>query len=323
MTMTRRNRIALAYAAGLVAGLIVYVNLAHQGVLAWDFTWAWRGARELLAGSNPYRDPSLGFGHPFPSDAPLYYPLPAVFLATPVSWLAAPLAGALFMGISVGALTFMLAGERPERLLILASAPLFVSLNSVQWAPLLLALALVPQLGAIGPLLKPNLGIPLMTLRANRRSLIPAFGLFAVSLVVLPSWPLEWLHNLGANHNTIPLLVWPVGPLLLLALVGWRQRNARLLLLMALMPQRMIWYDQLPLLVIPRGWRQMAGVVILTWVGYIGWRWTGGVESLHVVDDIVAPWTIASLYLPALGLILWQSMPVPFALRLRHRPHPD
>jgi len=44
----------LTIAVGLLSALITYVRLLNGDIVAADFTWAWRGARLLFEGSDPY-----------------------------------------------------------------------------------------------------------------------------------------------------------------------------------------------------------------------------------------------------------------------------
>src|SRR5689334_5030706 len=86
---TLRRHLLIAALVAVVAGVLCWLRLAGFDKQAADFTWVWRGARELIAGRNPYHDPSIGRGHPYPADAPLYYPLPALLYALPLVWLPA------------------------------------------------------------------------------------------------------------------------------------------------------------------------------------------------------------------------------------------
>lgn len=62
-------------------------------------------------------------------------------------------------------------------------------------------------------------------------------GLLLASFVIQPRWPLEWISQLHGYQHFVPFLIVP-GPLLALALLRWRDRDARLLLLCCILPQR-------------------------------------------------------------------------------------
>src|SRR5438067_2059985 len=125
-----RQRLLIAVTIGLVSAAVCYARLTAQDIAAADFTWAWRGARLLIAGQNPYTDPALSRANSYPYDAPLYYPLPAVLLALPFAPLPPELAGAAFIGISAGLLAIGLTRDGYWRLTVFLSAPFWVALIS-------------------------------------------------------------------------------------------------------------------------------------------------------------------------------------------------
>lgn len=320
--MRTSSRIVLALIAGLVAGLVCYQALQARGELAADYTWVWRGARELLAGRNPYHDPRLGIGNPYPWNAPLYYPLPAVLLVAPLAWLPAEMSAALFTAASVGLLAFAAARDGGYRLLLLLSPSCYRAVTEGHWVLLVVALALLPGLAPLGALFKPTLGGALGLTWPSRRGMVTAAVVGLVSLPLLPSWPLDWLHNLAQHRHASPLLFAPAGLLLLLAALAWRRRAARLLLLLALVPQRLIWNDQLPLHLIPATARQQLALLATSWAGFLLWRLRlHGIHTLHAFDDASGPLVLLVLYLPALGLVLWQGRHE-VAAALRRRPSP-
>jgi hypothetical protein len=89
-------RLVVALCIGLLATALSYFLLHRDGRLAGDFQWPLRGAQALVSGQNPYEviQPS----GPYPFDAPLYYPLPAILVALPFAWL--PRAG-FFRGFTM------------------------------------------------------------------------------------------------------------------------------------------------------------------------------------------------------------------------------
>lgn len=302
-----RWRLLIACLVGLAAGVLCYHELLIHHTLAADYTWIWRGGRDLVHGRNPYRNPSLNPDNPYPWNAPLYYPLPAVLLGLPTIAAPATIAGAIFVALSFAALAFVLLGQERWRILILCSAPAFCAIRSAQWSPLVIAVSLIPVAVGVAPLLKPNLGVPMFIMKGGWKGIWIGAAAFIVSLLVMPGWPFSWLQNIRENRHTIPLLVYPFGPLLLLTLAGWRKRTSWQFLLFALIPQRMIWYDQFPLLIFPTTKRQTTFLLVTSWAGFIGWNLAGGKEKIHRVDDIVSLWVIVSLYLPTMLVVLWQA----------------
>uniref|UniRef100_A0A831TG60 DUF2029 domain-containing protein n=1 Tax=Thermorudis peleae TaxID=1382356 RepID=A0A831TG60_9BACT len=317
-----RQRILLALVIGLASTVLCYYNLVQRDQLASDFTWPWRGAMRLLNGQNPYDDPKLSPLFPYPFDAPLYYPMPALLVALPFTALPAELAGALFFGISSGLLAYGISRSGLHHLPLFLSAPFYVAAVVAQWSPLITAAAFLPALLPFA-FAKPNVGIPIVLSFPHRRGLILSAFVLGLSLLIMPRWPLEWLENVTTSHHQyrIPLTVLP-GPLLLLALVRWQRPAARLLLLFSLIPQRLWFYDQLSLWLLARSARESMLLSAASWVGYWGWRLLpDGDLRLGTSPETAAPWVVACIYLPALLVVLFRE-PSRRVLRARWRVTP-
>lgn len=311
MTSLRQHLLIAALVACVVAALC-WLRLVGFDKQAADFTWVWRGARELVAGRNPYRDASIGAGHPYPADAPLYYPLPALVYALPLAWLPAQVAGGIFFGISTGLLVFGLLrerpaqtrGKRPWRWALFLALPFWNAFGWAQWSPLVAAAALMPALLplAVG---KPSIGLAAFAARPSRRAALATLAILAASVALLPSWPVDWYHGLRQHGNFVPLAWLPFGPLLLLAAlrarVDWR---ARLLLVMAIAPQNS--YDLVPLFLIPETRIASLCLAILSWLAYFG---------AQAAPSIGLGWPVLCIYLPALTMVL-------LPLRAAQRPAP-
>jgi hypothetical protein len=300
--------VAVALGIGLFMGLATYAQLRHTGqwIQANDFTYPWFGARELLAGRDPYitiRDAHLPWG-PY-----LFYPAPAFLLVLPFAWLPAQIAVSVFIGLSAALLAVALTRDGHRwRLLALVSAPMIVATGAGQWSPLLTAAALwIPALGLLTA--KPNLGVSLMAMQTNRSAwIVAALGgavLLGVSLVVLPRWIPEWLALVRSNprgYGYLTPIRSPLGVVLVLAALRWRRPDARMLLVMACLPQKLLFYDQLPLFLIPRTRREMEVVVLISLIALTiayGETWTTP-EATARLATIVIP----SLFWPALVLVL-------------------
>jgi len=301
--MTLQRRILLALVVAAISGVICYFRLWARQELAADFTWAWRAARLLFGGLNPYV--AIRPAGPYPFQAYFYYPLTAALAAAPLAWLRPYLAGALFMGVSSGLLAFGLLADGWKRMGLFLSAPYWVALAVAQWSPLLAAAALLPGLGWLLAC-KPNLGVAGFAWRPHWVTLAGGalFGLLA--LLLLPSWPWDWLAVLGTLEGHPPaVLILPLGPLLLLAALRWRTPAGRLLLALSIFPQLLFFYDQLILWLIPASLRAGAAYAALSWVGYFAWRLTSldpaGGETLRQPTQFIL-WTI---YLPALAMVVW------------------
>ncbi|MEI7644786.1 MAG: hypothetical protein WCJ55_10940 [Chloroflexales bacterium] len=302
-----RARIGIALALGFASAALCYLRLAGGGVLAADFTWAWRGAQMLTTGQNPYALIRPEGAYPF-NDF-LYYPLPALLIAMPFAWLSGPVAGATFIGLSSGLLCWGLLREGTHRLILFASPPYLYALITVQWSPLITAAALLPNL-AFALSAKPNLGLAVLAAYPERRRLLLFGAAVAVSLLVLPNWPVDLFGRISSHLNFTPLISW-YGPILLLALPFWRTASARLLLALAVMPQRLL-YDQLPLWLIPQTFRQLLLLTLASWAGVLLGLALGWGEA-----------ALVSSYLPTLGCMLWGRRAQIYAWVRRRGTHPD
>ena len=283
-----RRRLLIAAVIGVVSGLLCYGYQVVSARGAGDFGWSLRLVPDLLAGRDPYAYPV--------ELTPMAYPVTAALIAAPFSILPGNVAAGVFFGLSSGLLAFgLIRGGEWWRLLVFLAFPYWHALQVVQWSPLLFAVALFPALLPL-TLAKPHIGFPIAMTRLTwrRAAACAAFGLF--SLVWLPDWPLRWLgHQAAPEQYLPPLAILPFGPLVLLALLRWRDDQARFLLLMAAVPQR-LFYDVFVLWLIPQTARQVLVLAGLSWIVYFGWFfWPAGGMALAV----------ALLYLPALALVLW------------------
>jgi hypothetical protein len=279
-----RQRICISAAIGLASGTFCCFLLWHFHQGAGDFGWSIRLAQRLLARQNPY-------------DTPLeQYPLTAALFGLPFVWMRPEIAGGLFYGISSALLAFGVSREGYNRLLIFLAYPYWAGLLAVQWSALIFASAFFPLL-LPATLAKPQIGLPVALTRLSRRGVVACLALFLLSLTVMPRWPWLWLAQARHYERFIPLLVFP-GPLLALAVLRYRTRDAWFLLLTAAMPQRW-FFDAFILWLIPKSRREILFTEALSWVAGI-WRW------YHIPHSFteVGRFTIAFIYLPMLAVIL-------------------
>ena len=115
----------------------------------------------------------------------------------------------------------------------------------------------------------------------------------------MPDWPLRWLRLVGGFNGYIPLLTLP-GVLLLLALLRWRDLDARYLLLCAVIPQRAL-YDAPILAAALRTRAEMVVWVLVTWL-----YWPL-VYIFGNSQEWVARLVTATAYVPLLALLLWRG----------------
>ena len=277
-------RIAVSAAIGLASGSFCWFLMKHLHQDAADFRWALHLAQRLLARQNPY-------------DTPLeQYPLTAALFALPLVRLPPEIAAGLFYGISSALLAFGLTRSNYRGLMIFLAYPYWAGLLTVQWSPLIAASAFFPWL-LPATMAKPQIGLPVLLTRASRRGIVACFIVGALSLALMPRWPLLWIAQTKNYEHFIPLLILP-GPLLLLALLRYRHRDAILLLLAACMPQRW-FFDSFILWLIPKSRGEILFTVVLSWGAGI-WRW------YYVPHNFtqVGRWAVIFLYLPMLFVVL-------------------
>jgi hypothetical protein len=257
----------------------------HQG--AADFTWAIRAAQRLLARKNPYDTPFE------------QYPLTAALFALPLVRLRPEMAAGLFYGISSALLAFGITQRTYTRLLVFFAYPYWAGMLTAQWAPLIAASAFFPILLPV-TLAKPQIGAPVALTHLSQRGVVACLVFFLLTLIVLPAWPILWIHQLSYYEHFVPLLVLP-GPLLIITLWRYRDRDSWLLLLAALMPQRW-FFDAFILWLIPKSRREILFTAFFSWGAGL-WRW------YHVPHDFTQAgrWAVLFIYFPMAGVVLWRS----------------
>ena len=279
-----RARIAVSAAVGLISGAFCWYLMKHLHQDAADFRWALHLAHRVLARQNPYDTPFE------------QYPLTAAVFALPFVRLQPELAAALFWGISSSLLAFGLTRNGYTRLLIFLAYPYWAGILTVQWSPLIAASAFFPLL-LPATMAKPQVGLPVFLTRLSWRGAVACAVVALATLLVLPNWPMLWLRQTGHYEHFYPLLVLP-GPLLLLALLRYREKDAQLLFLSALMPQRW-FFDSFILWLIPQSRREIVWTVFFSWGAGV-WRWYHTPRSFSEVG--VA--TVIAFYLPMMAVVL-------------------
>jgi hypothetical protein len=287
--------------AGLTAGGVSWWLATHDRAIT-DFEFWWRATRAVQNGANPYAFTPGSAEWPLVDW--LYYPGPALVLTWPFARLAWPAAFASWSALGFGVLTWALLRAERSPLPVLLSAPALMTLRLGQWTPWLAAAFLVPALGFVTPA-KPSLGAAIFGAAPSRGALAGAAVLTALSLWVVPGWPLAWLANL--HHLTphpAPITTW-LAPGLALALLRWRQREARLLFLYGCVPQLLLFADQLPLLLVARGRTQAMILWGATWLGALFWLNSVPTWARQYVQS-AQPYVLMSVYVPAIVLVLFR-----------------
>lgn len=288
--LAMRKRITVAAVVGLASGTFCWFLLKRLHQNAGDFRWAIHLAQRIVARQNPY-------------DTPLeQYPLPAVFFGFPFLRLAPEVAGGLFYGISSALLAFGLTRENYGRLRVFLAYPYWAGVLTAQWPAIIAASAFFPVL-LPATMMKPQVGLPVFLTRFSRHGLLACLFVAGLSFAVLPQWPLLWFRQAHYYEHFFPILIFP-GPLLFLALLRYRDRDAWLLLLTSLMPQRW-FFDSFTLWLIPKSRREILLTAFFSWGAGI-WRWYHQPANFTEVGRLA----VLFLYLPMLIVVLWRRGPV-------------
>jgi hypothetical protein len=305
---TIATRIVIAILAGIAGGLYCYFSLKASGGPrpADDFTWHWLAARALIEGKDPYV--VITAGGPYQLDAPYVYPLTTAIAAIPFALFLAPAAAAAtWIAVGTALMAFAVTKTGYTQLLMFFSMPYIWAANAGQFSPILVAACLLPWLGFITPV-KPQIGIVSLLYKPSRIAFYGAIGFVALSLAINPSWPREWMdvlpHRVPGIYRS-PLTVLG-GPLLFLALLRWKRTDARLLLMMSLVPQNMLFYDQLLLWLIPKTRNELMILGMLSMVAPLiaSYFIPHGVLNIRAVNQAYAPVIVALIYLPCLIMVL-------------------
>jgi len=257
--------IVRALTAGFICGATAWLSWAAQVYVSHkpggDLLWAMTAGADLLFGRDPYRYVTGPYWTP--------YPLPAAFVGLPFSFFPPAIGAALFFGVSSGLLAYGIARTDNKRLLIFTSLPFWFALVWAQWSPLIMAAAFIPVLLPV-ILIKPQIALPVGLNHFTRVGFYCCVLVATLSLLLYPRWPLVWLSQIGQYQRFFPILTIPIGPVLLLALLRWRDPDVRLFLLAAVFPQRH-FYDAFILWLIPRTRKEILPTAAISWGAWI-WK---------------------------------------------------
>lgn len=297
---------ALAFA--VLAVLYAGARIGQQPAHPTDFDQLWHAARALLAGRDPYT--VVGPGKEFEWTWPLYYPLPAVLLATPFTFLPVAIARVVFTGLTAGALGYALGPRSKALWPLLLSASFLIAVSRTQWSPVILASMWIPALAFVTTA-KPNIGLSALAAHTERRSLVLAaavcLGLVALSFVVRPDWVVSWRSAISsAPHVTAPVTR-PLGFLLLLAALKWRRADARVFLVMACIPHTPSLYDLLLLFFVCRSLRETLGLAVLTHALFWGIIVFGGWDTFEGYYAGLGRAEVVVVFLPVLVALLTRA----------------
>jgi hypothetical protein len=284
-------------------GVYYWWGVLHASpYLGGDFELNWIAARAVMAGQDPFAVVAAS-GWAWP----LYYPMPAQLIAMTFSWLPFVPAECLFVGVSAGVLAFGMTRHAWWGLLVFLTPSFLHAYFHAQWSPLLTGAMLLPVLGGLLAA-KPSTGLAYFFSRPSWKGALGAAGLIVASFAVRPGWVGEWLGAISGANAIVAPITRPGGFLLLMALPFWRRADARLLIGLALVPHRTLFYETLPLFTVPRTFRQMAILVIFATLAA---TWLLAIPSV-ATDELSAmkqawPVLLICTYLPALVMALWNA----------------
>jgi hypothetical protein len=296
-----RLRGALPLAVGVLVFSFVWVGRGPPQVRTdFDFDYLWTAGHAVWHGRDPYAAvrEAVDQGR---LKWPFYYPATAAVLAAPFGALPHRLAVALFTALGLALLAASVSGWQRW---IVVSAPALEALLIGQWSPWLTAAVALPWLGFVWAA-KPTVGLALFAGWPTRWALAGGLVVLALSWILLPHWPADWLASLtNTPHYKAPVQR-VGGALLLLAFIRWRSPQARMLGVLALVPHTTGVYEQLPLLLIPQTGRSFALLMGLSYFA-AALVYTQGTFGHSVGGTLDAQWPyfLTLVYLPALLMVL-------------------
>ena len=256
-----------------------------------------RRARLWWAGIDPYAmRPRAPFWHLWPLWDRLFYPLPALFIVGPFAAFGARAAQTAFVATVAGLLAWRLTRDALWPLLLFCTPSFLMAAWLGQWSPWLTLAALVPG-AAFLLAAKPTLGLACFLYRPTWTAVASATAIGVLSLAAMPDWPLKWLDNLHSVLNHPPPILAPSGWVVALAVLRWRQPEARLLLAMASVPQLALFSDQLPLFLVCRTRREALFYIATSITVFL--TWTMPAQML-----LGESYVMLGCYLPALYLVV-------------------
>jgi hypothetical protein len=309
-----RGRAVIGGIAAIAAALLLLTDAWRNPTGTTDFDQVWYAARAVRQGLDPY-DVIGPAGPFFRWDWRFYYPMTAVVLVMPLSFLPLLVARLVFVGASAGLLAYGLA-NRPWRLVLLLSAPVVMGVHAAQWSLLFAGSVLLPALAVVSAV-KPNLGAAVLLGQARRAAWLYAIAgsaaLGVVSFAAAGWWIPSWLAAVRTAPHFRPYVMHLGGVLLLLALLRWRRPEARLLAAYALVPHTTVLYEAAPVLLVAETRRECLSLAVASGIAFLVQH------SVRAPDTPTYIWrlgevTLWLVFMPALVIVLrrknrWQSEP--------------
>jgi hypothetical protein len=278
--------------------------LAHPAIYqepVSDFSLLHAAANAFLDGRDPYGAVGPGRTHQAPHG--VFYPFTAVLASTPFA--VVPFPDAVYSAAGAALFGWAITSRPEYRLAWFAVlTPAFIySVRMSQWSTFMVGAALLPWWGFLLAC-KPTIGAAYWLAFPSRHALIGGISFVALSLLLLPTWPMSWLAELATPQHIRPPLTYWGGPLLLLAWLRWRRPEARLLGALACIPHTPELYESLALFLIPRT-KTQAGLLVALNYGVVVARRAVPPPADYVGDMLsTGQWMVLLLYLPCLAMIL-------------------
>ncbi|HEY6649572.1 MAG TPA: hypothetical protein VI217_21015 [Mycobacterium sp.] len=291
--MSVRVRWSLVASIGVLAGVAMYVASVARGTGAGDMAWPLQAARDIIAGHDPYVQPVTvdDAGNQWPTN-----PVTTAMPFLPFTWAPDAVIAAVFFGAMSALLAYGLTKEGKLWPLLTFASPAYVAcVVYAQWAPLILATYYLPQLLPLA-LVKPSIALPVLLTRLNLKRALACAAVIAATFILCPWWwPPDWLvPSMKVYSGFTPILTLP-GILVLLALIRWRDRRAWILVIAALVPQRIV-YDQLILWLVPQNAKRSL-LLSASLVAAYGVRKLTGWDTEMLI--------VVFLYLPCVVFVIW------------------
>ena len=296
----------MAIAVACITAAFVWAGHAPGAKITTDWSYIWFGARGVAHGQSPYTTvlDAIDAGL---LPVPLFYPATATVLTVPLGLLPFRLSITLWSALGMGLLAFALSARTWWRLWALVSAPVLAAMFLGQWSLYLTAATALPWLGVFW-VAKPSVGLAMFAGWPSRRAAIGCVVLLALSLLILPRWPGQWLDTLKGMPQYLSPLQRPGGFLLLLAWLRWRSPQARMLGTLAIVPHTTGIYEMVPLFLIPNNRTELAVLMAGTYLAQALSSIPPPVGGIIERDAnfLTANWDIFYMlcYLPSLIMVL-------------------
>lgn len=224
----------------------------RQNLPGGDITAPIQGAKAIIEGKDPYETTRyIDKGKPM-----AMYPLITYLIMIPFVPFGSTYGAYLFFALSTGLLVYAVLDKSPRwMLLVLLTGSFLDAFWVIQFSPLIAALYWLPKISILA-IIKPQIGFPVLLKHIQFRQIVLIITIVALSFLFMPGWLSNWWHSARNYDGFIPLLTLPFGPLLMLLLFRWKNKDSRFLLVYSLVPQRGL-YDSLPLLLLTRSKQEM------------------------------------------------------------------